>query len=232
MSNSMSGVAVSWTGGKDSSLTLYEIEESGAQVNCLVTFVPKGDRMLAHPMSFIKLQSQALGIPHRAIPVEEPFDVSYENAIASLKEEHGIDTLATGDIAEVAEHDPNWIVDRAKRCGVDVVRPLWHQDRLNLLNRLFTLKFKVIFSCVKSPWFTDDWLGMELSPTLIQKLSELSERTGLDICGEQGEYHTLTFDGPNFKKSIQIDSHSKHIDGRAMYVVFSGLRLAEKHKQY
>ena len=224
----MSNVAVSWTGGKDSSLALYEIGKLGSEVSCLVTFVPRGERLLAHPLDFIDFQSRALGIPHYAIPVEEPFDLSYENAIASLKEQHGIDTLATGDIGEVAGHNPNWIVDRATRCGIDVVRPLWHQDRIGLLNRMLKLRFKIVFSCVKSPWFTDDWLGLELSPNLVGKLSELSERTGLDICGEQGEYHTLALDGPNFKQSIQVCSFSKRVDGSIMYVALDSLRLAEK----
>jgi diphthine-ammonia ligase len=227
----MSNVAVSWTGGKDSSLTLYETEKLGCKISCLVTFVPRRDKILAHPLNFIKLQSQALDIPHYAVPVEEPFDRSYENAIASLKEQHGVDALATGDIAEVAGHDPNWIVVRAMHCGIDVVRPLWNQDRLELLSRLLALRFRIIFSCVKSPWFTDDWLGLELSPSLVEQLGELSARTGLDICGEQGEYHTLTLDGPNFKKSILIESYSKHIDGQVMYLAFGSLRLAEKHTQ-
>jgi uncharacterized protein (TIGR00290 family) len=225
----MANVAVSWTGGKDSSLALYEMWKSGTQIRCLVTFVPTGDKMLAHPMGFIKLQSQAVGIPHHAIPVKEPFALSYENAIASLKEEHDIDTLATGDIGEVAGHDPNWIVDRAMRCGIDVVRPLWHQDRLNLLNRLLTLRFKAIFSCVKSPWFTDEWLGLELSPDLVERLSDMSERTGIDICGEQGEYHTLVVDGPQFRKRIQIESYSKLVEGSVMYVALGNLKLSEKH---
>ena len=38
-SSSMPSVAVSWTGGKDSSLALYETEMSGYRINCLVTFV-------------------------------------------------------------------------------------------------------------------------------------------------------------------------------------------------
>ncbi len=145
-----------------------------------------------------------------------------------MKEQHGIDTLVTGDIGEVVGHDPDWIVERAARCNVEVIRPLWHKNRIELLNRLLELKFKVVFSCVKRPWFTDEWLGTELSTSTVRELVEICQRTGLDICGEQGEYHTLVVDGPQFRKSIQIESYSKHEEGSVMYIALKNLKLTEK----
>jgi uncharacterized protein (TIGR00290 family) len=224
----MRNVAVSWTGGKDSSLALYEAEMSGCEINCLVTFAPSLESFLAHPIAFMRLQAQALGLPHLVINVGEPFEQGYENAISSLREERGIDALVTGDIGEVAGHDPNWMVDRGQRCGVDVLRPLWHRDRLALLNKVLSLGFRVVFSCVKRPWFTEEWLGVELSRSSLERLHELSERTGLDICGEQGEYHTLVSDGPRFRKSIKIASFSKQVKDSTMYISLESLRLVDK----
>jgi uncharacterized protein (TIGR00290 family) len=200
----------------------------GYKISCLVTFSPSHGSLLAHPLDFIKLQGQALGLPHYLHDVHEPFDRSYEDAIASLRDQQGIDTLVTGDIGEVAGHDPNWIVKRGMHCGVDVLRPLWHRERLELLEKLLTLRFKVVFSCVKSPWFTDEWIGLELSPGLVERLRQMSERTGLDICGEQGEYHTLVLDGPPFKKRIHIESYSKRAEGTVTYMALENLRISEK----
>jgi uncharacterized protein (TIGR00290 family) len=224
----MPNVAVSWTGGKDSSLALYEADVSGCEINCLVTFAPSQESFLAHPLAFMKLQAQALGLPHHVINIEEPFERGYENAISSVREEHGIDALVTGDIGEVAGHDPNWMVDRGQRWGVDVLRPLWHRDRLALLNKVLSLGFRVVFSCVKGPWFTEEWLGLELSRSSLERLYELSKRTGLDICGEQGEYHTLVSDGPRFRKSIKIVSFSKQVKDSTMYISLENLRLVDK----
>jgi diphthine-ammonia ligase len=204
----------------------------GYKINCLVTFVTLDQQaFVAHPLDFIGLQAHALGRPHYRVGVGEPFERGYESAIHSLKEQHGIDTLATGDIAEVAGHDPNWLVERAARCNVEVIRPLWHKDRIGLLNRLLELEFKVAFSCVKKPWFTDEWLGKELSASTIQQLVQISQRTGLDICGEQGEYHTLALDGPQFKKRVRIESYSKHEKDSLMYLALESFRLEEKTKQ-
>lgn len=229
ISTGMSSVAVSWTGGKDSSLALYETEMSGYRINCLVTFAPSQERFLAHPLAFMRLQAQALGLEHRVITLEEPYERGYENAISSLNEECGINALVTGDISEIAGHATNWMMDRCTNCGIDLFRPLWHRDGLQILNRLLSLRFRIVFSCVKRPWFTDDWLGLELSQSVIGRLCELSERTGLDICGEQGEYHTSVLDGPLFKKSIRMTSYSKQVDDSTMYISPQHFQLADKN---
>ena len=197
-------------------------------VDGLVTFAPSQESLLAHPLSFLAVQAQALGLPHYVFNVKEPFDLSYEDAILSVKKKRGISTLLAGDIAAVAGHDPDWMTDRCTRCGVNLIKPLWHRDRTELLRMLLSLKFKVVFSCVKRPWFTDEWLGLELSPTSVERLIEISRRTGLDICGEQGEYHTLVLDGPRFKKRIRIGSYSKHVMDSIMYIAFENLQLEDK----
>lgn len=224
----MSVVAVAWTGGKDSSLAFYEAERLGYKIDCLVTFGWNREPFLAHPLGFITLQAKALGLPHYTLEVAEPFDRGYENAFALLRREHEVDLLITGDIGDVSGLDANWLADRAATCNVEVLRPLWHSGGFELLNRLLKLGFSVVFSCVKKPWFTDAWLGKELSATTIQRLLEINRMTGLDICGEQGEYHTLVTYGPQFKKRIRIQSYSKHEHDSIMYIALEGLRLEER----
>lgn len=223
-----SNAAMLWTGGKDSSLAFYEMGLLGCKINCLVTFVWNQEVPLAHPLDFIGLQAQALGLRHLRMDVAEPYDESYEEAISTLKEQHGIDTLVTGDIDEIAGHDPNWLIERAARCNVKVVRPLWQRDRLQILNKLLAVGFKVAFSCVKKPWFTDEWLARELSERAVTQLVQISQSTGLDICGEQGEYHTLALDAPQFKKRIRIESYSKRSTDSVMYLALEKIRLEEK----
>ncbi|MCH7882933.1 diphthine--ammonia ligase [Patescibacteria group bacterium] len=219
--------SVLWTGGKDSALALYEAELLGYKISNLVTFAPSEPEFLAHPLSFMKHQAEALGLPHYILEIKEPFKESYEKSIHSLREKYGIDTLITGDIAEVDCH-PNWIRECAKYSGMGVLTPLWGFNRQELINRLLSCEFKVIFSCVKKPWFMDDWLGMELNKDSLEKLCMLNTETGLDICGEQGEYHSLVVDGPPFKKSIHISSYSKHASDSLMYIRIQKVVLKEK----
>ena len=121
-----------------------------------------------------------------------------------LREACGIDTVITGDIAEVAGQ-PNWIRERSRAVGMNVLTPLWGRDRVALLRHLVESKFQVIFSCIKTPWLTPAWIGRLLDEPAIAQLRALRARNGLDLCGEEGEYHTLVADAPDFQQRLQFD---------------------------
>lgn len=203
MTDSAPNAAVLWTGGKDSALALYEARRAGYHVGGLVTFAPPERDFLAHPLAIMKLQAEALGLPHIVWPVREPFHEGYETGLRSLKETMGIDTVVTGDIAEVGGQ-PNWIRERSRPVGMDVITPLWGHDRMELLQRLLALRFTAIFSCIKTRWLTADWVGRELDRSAIADLRAVRDRNGLDLCGEEGEYHTLVTDAPDFQRRLHI----------------------------
>jgi len=214
-----------WTGGKDCSLALHEARRDGYDVRCLVTFAPPEPKFLAHPPAFIKLQAEALALPHHLVSISEPFEKSYETALGRLRDELGIDTVITGDIAEV-NGSPNWIRERSRPVGLQVYTPLWGRDRLTLLRQQLAGGFKIIFSCVNTRWLTQDWLGRELDDAAIAGLRGVREQTGLDLCGEEGEYHTLVTDGPTFKRPVRIRSHSKRTKDVLAYLEIHELELA------
>lgn len=203
MNPDLANAAVLWTGGKDSALALHEAKRRHCQVRCLVTFAPPEPSFLAHPVSFMKLQAEALGLPHWLWPVSEPYAAGYEAGLRWLRDSQGIDTVITGDIAEVGG-SPNWIRLRSQPVGMKVLTPLWGRDRLGLLQTLLAEKFRVIFSCVKTRWLDATWVGRELDPAAIAGLRALRELNGLDLCGEEGEYHTLVTDAPGFKHSLPV----------------------------
>lgn len=221
--------SVLWTGGKDSALALYEAQLKGFDIVNLVTFAPVGERFLAHPLDFIVHQAEALGLPHTIIGTKEPFKESYERAIYALKESGGIDMLVTGDIAEVDGY-PNWIRECCESSRMEVYTPLWRSDRTVLMKRLISNDFKVIFSCVRRPWFTADWIAKPLEIQMLGQLQKMNADKGLDICGEQGEYHTLVLDGPSFKKQICIASYSTYKEESFMCIDIHDIKLCDKGK--
>ncbi|MBD0289498.1 MAG: hypothetical protein ICV79_29375, partial [Flavisolibacter sp.] len=184
-----SKAVVLWTGGKDCNLALYEAKTMGFEIAALISFSGKDVQFKAHPIEIMKAQSEALDIPHAVFEIKEPYKEGYEQAIQQVKDTYRIDTIVTGDIAEI-HGSTNWITDRCRPSGINVFLPLWHIDREQILLRLFSLGFKIIFSCVKPPWFRSEWLGKALDESVIVELMELNVEKGLDICGEQGEYHT------------------------------------------
>jgi diphthine-ammonia ligase len=181
MNPASANAAVLWTGGKDSLLALHE----------------------AHPVSLMKLQAEALALPHFLWPVSAPFAESYEAGLRWLKDTLDIGTVITGDIAEVGG-SPNWIRERSRPVGLNVLTPLWGRDRLALLEGLLAARFKVVFSCVKTRWLDAGWVGRELDHQAIAGLRSLRAQNGLDLCGEEGEYHTLVTDAPHFNQRVQL----------------------------
>lgn len=219
--------AILWSGGKDSALALYEANRQGYCVVCLATFVPPEPNFLAHPLGFIKLQAQALELPHYVLPVREPFEQGYETALSTLRETFGVNHVITGDMAEVAGN-PNWIRQRCRAIRMEAHTPLWGQERESLLRHLLDNGFSVLFSCAKSRWLGEDWVGRELSEGAIADLRDARERTGLDLCGEEGEYHTLVTDGPCFSRRIVIHSAAKRSADSFAYLDIQETELVEK----
>ena len=202
--NNRAGVL--WTGGKDCALAFLEGQGLGYEICNLVTFIPKRrgepthtNQFRAHPLEHMEVQSELMGIRHLVMDVESPFKRGYERAIGFLREEHGLDTLITGDIDEIRTHGSgNWIRECSRYSGMRVETPLWKRDREELLYRVMEAGLEVFISCVKEPWFKDgSWIG-ELDSGVIERLKGIGGEPKLDLCGEQGEYHTLVLDGPMF----------------------------------
>ncbi len=199
--------ALLFTGGKDCCLALHESLKAGQDVAALVTFAPKNPDFLAHPLSVMTLQAAAIGIPHLVMEVAEPYEQGYRDAIVRLRDEHGIGVLITGDIDLVAGQ-PNWIRQCCEGSGVEVRMPLWHRDREGLMRELVDEGFRVVLSCVKRPWLTPDFAGRTIDDGCLEEFKLLHAANGLDLCGENGEYHSLVLDGPIFRRLIRLDASS------------------------
>lgn len=192
-----------WTGGKDSMLALHEARAQGCEIAGLITFTPENPCFLAHPLDIIRLQAEAMQLPHMSVTIREPYDEGYAAALRGLKEWKEIDTLITGDIATV-NCLPNWIRKHGRRCGLKVLTPLWGRSRFAILKRLLALNYRVIISCVRGEFLKPEWAGREINRETLDEMRRVFTERNLDLCGEQGEYHSLVLDGPEFHQPIVI----------------------------
>lgn len=206
-----------WTGGKDSALALYEARLSGYDIRCLATFAPPEPRFLAHPLAVIELQAKSVGLPHHVLSVDQPYEAGYERALRRLREVTDIDEVVTGDIAEV-DGMPNWILERTRAVSMRAHRPLWGRDRESLLRALLQAGFRVIVSCVETRRLAAQWVGRTLDEAAIAELSLIRRGNGLDLCGENGEYHTLALDGPLFDRGIELHGRTTRTAGTLAYL--------------
>lgn len=182
---------------------------------------------LSHPLSITRMQSQAVNKPFLWERVQTPYLESYKASIIYLKNKYGIEAVVTGDITVDAFHG-KWIDKVCKDTGVEVIKPLWEQNRTKLMKKLLASGLEVILTCVKEPYFTEDWLGRKIDDRCLQDLQALHEKNGVDICGEFGEYHTMVMDAPFFTKTVQISTFKMQKTENSFIMEPVGLSLKPK----
>lgn len=196
---------VLWSGGKDCNLALQLAKEEGYEIVALVTFYSRSTEFRAHPKEWMDLQSKSLGITHILLEIQEPFAENYEIQLQKLKDQLGITLAVSGDIFEV-HGSSNWISERAYAVGMKTFLPLWHKERMEVMELLMQFDFEVVLSMVKAPWLNEGFLGKRLNAELIEEFRLLGGQNGLDLCGEQGEYHTMVVNGPEYRSPISLNS--------------------------
>ena len=160
--------AVSFTGGKDSTLTIHLLtmppencdedlksrleKSSGCAVELLVTFLPAGGAadFKAHPLNVMALQAEAMGIKHITMEVDAPYLDSYKNNIRRLKDEFGITVLATGDMMDVSQ---GFMPRAVEGTGVELLTPLWEMDRQKVLDLVWYYKMCPLITCINTKLF-------------------------------------------------------------------------------
>jgi uncharacterized protein (TIGR00290 family) len=208
-------------------LAYQKTAAQGHEICCIVTFLWENPS-LAHPIQIIELQAKALKTRHFKAETREPYFEHYQKAIFSLAKEEGIEGIVTGDIAPLDAFHGNWMEDVCKGLNLKLIKPLWGVDRYQILKELISEGCKAVFSCVKKPWFDERWLGRELNWESLEELKKLRDRYGIDLCGENGEYHTLITDAPIFKETIKISKHTVERRNGTFYMKIEEASLKPK----
>ena len=119
--------------------------------------------------------------------------------LAWVKERHpGVQAVASGAIA--SDYQRTRVERVCARLGLVSLAFLWHQPQGTLLARMIDASVEAILVKVAAAGLTP-WrhLGAPLA-VLPANLAALRRRYGINICGEGGEYETLTLDCPLFTR--------------------------------
>jgi uncharacterized protein (TIGR00290 family) len=196
-------IFVSWSGGKDSSLALYEIQKANTHgVAALLTTITEDyDRISMHGVRRVLLeqQAEALGLPLRKISIpKDSTNAIYESRMRALLEEgmrEGIDTVAFGDI--FLEDLKLYREKNLAQLGMKGLFPIWKRDSAELARTFMGLGFKAVLVCVDTAILAATFAGRPYDQELLRDLPP-----HVDPCGENGEFHSFAFDGPIFKHPI------------------------------
>lgn len=198
-------VFFNWSGGKDSALCLYKtIQSKQYNIQYLITNINAvHNRISMHGVrrSLLEAQAASIGIPLQTIELpERPTMIEYEermmHKIQQLKSA-GCTKAIFGDI--FLEDLKLYREQKLKEADIECVFPLWKIDTAELIKEFIGLGFKAIIVCINESYLDKSFCGRMIDESFVNDLP-----ANVDVCGENGEFHSYVFDGPIFKQPIKF----------------------------
>jgi uncharacterized protein (TIGR00290 family) len=168
-------------------------------VGLLTTLTEDYDRISGHGVrrSLLEHQAACLGLSlHKTYIRKGATMDEYESVIeeALLKQKgEGTNIAATGDIFVEKRRMATFKKMRMKGCF-----PLMLKNSHDHVRRFIELGFKAYVVCVDSAALDESFVGRVVDKDFLHQLP-----TGVDPCGENGEFHTFVFDGPIFREPVR-----------------------------
>ncbi len=195
-----------WSGGKDSSLALYHVLQSGAySIEMLLTTLnSQYNRISMHGVraELLRQQVQSLGFNLTELNLPEDltmkkYDQAMQKQLQSIIEQTKVTHSIFGDI--FLEDLKKYRERKSNKIGLQTVFPLWKRDTKDLGLEFIKKGFKTIVVCADGRYMDKDFIGRQYDERFLEDLPK-----EVDPCGENGEFHTFTYDGPIFKNKIEF----------------------------
>jgi uncharacterized protein (TIGR00290 family) len=196
---------MSWSTGKDSAYALHvACQKHRVDVVALHTTVTADyGRVSMHGVrrELLERQAERLDLPLRVVELPTPCsNDEYERRMSvSLADGHaeGVDQIVFGDL--FLEDIRAYREARLTSTGITPIFPLWQRDTRALAREMLQAGIRARVTCVDPRQLDPAFAGREFDRSYLDDLP-----TGVDPCGERGEFHTFAFDGPRFRQAIEI----------------------------
>jgi uncharacterized protein (TIGR00290 family) len=194
---------LNWSTGKDAAYSLFMMQQqSGLKIEKLLTTVNSlKDRVSMHGLrnDLLLEQVKRLGLPLQTIALPDDASMTAYNdkmkkAFLDLKAE-GFTHSIYGDI--FLEDLKKYREQQLKEVDLIPVFPLWKMNTSDLMRKFIAEGFKAITVSVNLQVLDRSFCGRIIDEDFIAELP-----VGVDPAGENGEYHSFVFDGPNFMEPI------------------------------
>jgi uncharacterized protein (TIGR00290 family) len=188
-----------WSGGKDSALALYKVLQSDEYevISLLTTVNSTNKRSSMHgiPVALLHEQANSIGLPLYLIEYAPEYEMKgYENAMLQAIEhfkKQDVNHFIFGDI--YLHNVRSYREKQLNPHGIEVVEPLWNMTTDEVIQHFLQSGLETIIVTTMADLLDEKFIGRLLDLSFIKDLPK-----GVDICGENGEYHTFCFDGPMF----------------------------------
>lgn len=192
-----------WSGGKDSALALYKVMMSGEyEVVALLTTVNRDNRrstMHAIPERLLQAQADNIGLPLHVVDLTPAGDMEdYADAMlkaVSFFKEMGGAHFIFGDIylSDVRAYRERQL----SPYGIEVVEPLWGMTCDEVMEEFLESGLQTVVVTTMADKLGKEYIGRVVDRDFLRSLPD-----GVDVCGENGEYHTLCYGGPLFERPV------------------------------
>lgn len=199
-------IGCSWSGGKDSCYSLMQAVKEGSILKVVLNMMNENGKVSrSHGLStaILRQQAAAMKVPLRMRPSTwEDYEMNFVDALIELRSGYLIEAMVFGDI-DLQPHR-EWEEKVCRKGGVQALLPIWQRDRRDVVMDMLNEKLvAMIVSC--NDTLGERFLGKILDMDLVDELDAL----GVDVCGENGEFHTMVVDCPLFAAPIQVPPHRK-----------------------
>jgi uncharacterized protein (TIGR00290 family) len=199
-------LALSWSGGKDSALTLWALRGQAMEPDALITTITDGyERISMHGVrrELLARQADALGIPlvEVIIPpdcVNEVYEARLAQAFA-CEPLAGVEAVAFGDLflEDVRAYREDRLASAEKRG----LFPLWGRNTGELAREFIGAGFEAVIVCLDPGALDSSFAGRAYDERLLGELP-----ASVDPCGENGEFHTFVYAGPIFAGPLACET--------------------------
>lgn len=193
-----------WSGGKDSALALQKtLQENEFEVISLLTTINEEtltSSIHCIPLKLLLKQADSIGIPLYTVSLSKntkTYEEGMTEAIAHFKDQ-GVAHFIFGDIflADVKSYRES----KLNPLGIEVVEPLWGKTSEEIMNNFLKSGIKTKIVITQADKLDQTFIGREIDIEFTKSLPD-----GIDLCGENGEYHTFSYDGTLFKAKIDFE---------------------------
>ena len=214
---------LSWSGGKDAAWTLHALRQrEDIEVVALLTTVTEGyERVAMQGIRVAVLREQARAARLPVIEARMPqradnavYEGVFADGLQRARDEHGVQDVAFGDLflADIKAYRDALCA----RLGWTPHYPLFGRDTAQLARAMLAGGLDARLCCVDTTQLDARFAGRAFDAALLAELP-----TGVDPCGERGEFHTLVVDGPMFDAPLDVVRGETVLrDGRFAYTDF------------
>lgn len=197
----MRNAVLNWSGGKDAALALQKILHEGDYniIALLTTFESSAGHSSMHllPYSLLKKQAESIGIPLYPIYLSKKagaYEEEMRKAITHFKKS-GVTHFIFGDIflSDVKSYRES----KLNPLGIEVIEPLWGRTSEEVMQEFLNSGIQAKVIVTQADKLDSSFIGREIDQEFCKRLPPEA-----DICGENGEYHTLAYKGGIFRKEI------------------------------